>query len=530
MLKECAESLCGPLAFIFRLSLRLGIFPETWKEALVSAIFKKIDPTLCKYYRPISLLSCISKVFEKVVFDHTYPYLIENKLLPPHNSGFKQNDSAINRIIAMLEDIYTGLDQHEDSIFVSLDISKAFDRVWHRGLTFKLKQLGITGKLLDWFTSYLSGRCQRVAIGGQKSSLRYTNAGVPQGSILGPMLFLVYIYDMCNGLKSKPHQFADDTNINYRFKNPVIAVNDINLDLDKLSKWADRWKVNFAPSKTFYMRITNRNHQQPLPTIYLCGEPITETTQIKTLGVTLTKNLSWGVHINNIISRASKRLLVMRKYRFCLSRKALETIYISMIRPILEYGNVLYDNCPASTGRSIESIQRQAALICTGGYKHTDYKNLLSELNWETLCDRRKLHKLVIFYKIKNKIYPDYLSSYLKTNQNSTYNLRHTNEQRPRFSRLNNSFKSFFPSTVRLWNNLPSTTRDSNSVNIFKALVRGTNKYNPYHRLCSNKPGIWLTRLRLGLSALNSHRFKYNFIESPKCPTCHAINETTQHY
>ena len=144
ILKECAESLCGPLTFIFQLSLNLSIYPDQWKEALVRAIFKKIDPSLTKYYRPISLLSCISKV----IFNHTYPYLINNGLLSPYNSGFRQNDSAINRIIAMIEELYTGLDNHEEAIFVSLDISKAFDRVWHRGLLYKLRRLGIEGKLL----------------------------------------------------------------------------------------------------------------------------------------------------------------------------------------------------------------------------------------------------------------------------------------------------------------------------------------------------------------------------------------------
>ena len=251
ILKECAETLCGPLTFIFRLSLQLGIFPDAWKEALISAIFKKLDPSFTKNYRPISLLSCISKVFEKVIFDHTYPYLENNKLLPPYNSGFRHDDSAINRIIAMLEDIYTGLDQHQDSLFVSLDISKAFDRVWHKGLLFKLKQLGITGNLLKWFASYLSHRCQRVIVGGQRSSIRYTNAGVPQGSILGPMLFLIYIYDMCQGLSSGVHQFADDTSLIFRFENQTIAANILNNDLIILERWTTQWKVTFNPSKTF---------------------------------------------------------------------------------------------------------------------------------------------------------------------------------------------------------------------------------------------------------------------------------------
>ena len=223
-------------------------------------------------------------------------------------------------------------------------------------------------------------------------------------------------------------------------------------------------------------------------------------------------------------------MLVLRKYRLILPRKALETIYISMIRPILEYGNVLYDNCTLSNKWAIENIQRQAALLCTGGYRHTDYKNLLIELNWESLSDRRKQHKLVILYKIINKIYPDYLYRSLNINTNTHYNLRQPLHIRPRKTRLNNSHNSFFPSTIRQWNLLPQNIKDSHSVNTFKALVRGTNNFNPYHRLSSGKSGIWLTRLRLGLSALNSHRFKYNFIDSPLCPNCLNGNETLTHY
>ena len=201
-----------------------------------------------------------------------------------------------------------------------------------------------------------------------------------------------------------------------------------------------------------------------------------------------------------------------------------------MIRPILEYGDVIYDNGTISTVQTLDQLQRQAALICTGGYRHSDYTKLLKELNWEPLRDRRKIHKLILFYKIKRKIYPNYLSKYIVTTNENTYNLRTTNELTPRYSRLNNSFKSFFPSSTRLWNNLPQATRNATTVNLFKILIRGTNNYNPYHSLCSGKLGSWLTRLRLGLSALNSHRFKFNFIDSPTCSSCHHNEETTYHY
>ena len=197
-----------------------------------------------------------------------------------------------------------------------------------------------------------------------------------------------------------------------------------------------------------------------------------------------------------------------------------------MVRPILEYGDVLYYNSPLSIGRSIEQVQRRAALACTGGYRHTSYKNLLHELNWEPLYTRRKNHKLIIFYKITNNIYPKYLHDLLIKNTHQTYQLRHTHHFRPRQSRLTTSHNSFFPSTTRLWNNLPNLTKISPTVNLFKTRLRGQNKNNPYH----NTSPQWLTQIRMGLSALNAQRFKYNFIPSPTCPSCYLAAETPQHY
>ena len=239
ILKECAESLSEPLCNLFQSSLDQGIFPTCWKDAMVTAIFKKIDRLIKTNYRPISLLCCMSKVLEKIVFNQVYPFLILHHLLSDVNSGFKPNDSAINRLLAILESIHKGFDESKDSIFISLDISKAFDRVWHEGLIFKLKQNGISGSLLAWFQSYLTNRRQKVVIAGSSSSYKPVQAGVPQGSILGPLLFLIYSNDMTSGLRSDVHQFADDINLVQTFSDPVKAVNDLNHDLDQLHLWAE---------------------------------------------------------------------------------------------------------------------------------------------------------------------------------------------------------------------------------------------------------------------------------------------------
>ena len=350
VLKECAESLYLPLTNLFQKSLDEGTFPDPWKDANVSSIFKKLARNNKTNYRPISLLACVSKIFEKLVFDVFFKYLVTNKLLSDKNSGFMPNDSAVNRLLVMFETIYKNFDSNQDTVFLSLDVSKAFDRVWHEGLIFKLKQLGISGNLLKWFKSYLTNRRQRVILGGHNSTYKHIHAGVPQSSILGPLLFLIYVSDMTTGLLSDVHQYADDTSLLITVKDPLSALHIINHDLVILQKWADQWRVTFNPSKTNFMTLSLKKPRlAPIP-ITWNNVAIEESTEFSILGVTIVNDMTWGSHILKLISKASKRLYVLRKYRDILPRKALETIYISMIRPILEYGDVLYNSMPLSTG------------------------------------------------------------------------------------------------------------------------------------------------------------------------------------
>ena len=201
-----------------------------------------------------------------------------------------------------------------------------------------------------------------------------------------------------------------------------------------------------------------------------------------------------------------------------------------MIRPILEYGLIIYDNCSSSAAQTIERVQRQAALACTGAYRHTSYNSLLTELNWESLSSRRHIYKLITYYKIIHNIYPPYLSKLLPQPPPATYNLRRPQPLRPKHNRLTSTYNSYFSSTTRAWNLLPDTTRNAPSINTFKILVRGTNKYNPYHPKCTTKQGVWLTRIRMGLSALNAHRYQYNFINSPICTICNEGSENSYHF
>ncbi len=202
ILREISNEISAPLSLLFNHSLTLGLFPDSWKEAHVCAVYKKGDPTHVNNYRPISLLNTVEKVFERIVFKHLFNFLQMNNILTPLQSGFIPNDSTVNQLTFLYNTFCHALDDGKEVKVLFFDISKAFDRVWHRGLIAKLQSIGIIGTLSNWFNSYLQNRSQRVVIPGTKSDWNVFNADVPQGSIIGPLLFLIYINDIVNDIQS----------------------------------------------------------------------------------------------------------------------------------------------------------------------------------------------------------------------------------------------------------------------------------------------------------------------------------------
>jgi hypothetical protein len=534
ILKNCADSLCLPLSILFNKSLELGQYPSSWKLALVTAIFKKLSKQIKSNYRPISLLCCISKVFERIVFNSTYQHLTINNLLDDENSGFKKDDSAILKLLALTDSIYKGLDDQEEILLTFLDITKAFDKVWHQGLITKLQQVGINGTLLEWYSDYLLNRCQRVVVGGKSSDIKQLHAGVPQGSILGPLLFLIYVGDITHNSKCKAYKFADD--ITYR-KNIAKnkheeAVNILNTDLDNTLSWSYLWRVSFSAPKSCFMRITTKHNKPDLDPIIMDQSNISEVQSQTYLGLTISNNMQWNEHINRIITKASARVHQLRKFQYKLPRIALEKIYTSMIRPILEYGDIIFDNMPFYLSQQLENVQRRAALICTGAYRHTEHAVLLRELGWQSLTNRRYQRRLTSFYTLLNGPTPNHILSHIPTSvSNSThYDLRNKSNLRPPQTRLHSSLNSYFPRTARDWNNLPIPIRASLSKYSFKKAITPTMITNPYAKTHYGKSGAWISRIRMGLSALNAQRFSYNLTESPVCLLCNNASETPLHY
>ena len=292
--------------------------------------------------------------------------------------------------------------------------------------------MGLSDGLLRWFKSYLSHRRQRAVLNGVESNWADVLAGVPQGSILGPLLFLIYINDIVNNIRSSIRLFADDTTIYIIIDNPQTAALILNTDLETIYGWSHDWLVDFNPTKTSTLLISRRQHPVFHPSLEMNNVVLNETTSHKHLGLTISNTCSWIEHINNIAETAWSRLNLMRLLKFKINRKALEKMYFAFIRPLLEYSDSVWDNSPAYVKKQLDDIHYEAARIITGGTKLCSHDKLLSDLGWDTLQERRTKHKLVIFYKILNNLTPPYLQDFVPplVQEANPYRLRNSNDIR----------------------------------------------------------------------------------------------------
>ena len=257
---------------------------------------------------------------------------------------------------------------------------------------------GCLDKIIRWFSSYLSGRKQRVVFNGQASDWTSVQAGVPQGSILGPLLFLIYINDIVSDIGCPIRLFADDTSLYIVVDSPPTAANFLNSDLFAITNWANNWLVTFNASKTVSMTISRKANPPQHPPLFMNNVQLTEIDTHKHLDLTLSKSCTWSQHIHNITSKARARLNLMRNLKFKIKRTALERMYISFIRPVLEYSDSVWDNCSTETKKQLDAVHVEAARIITGATKLCSINKIFSDVGWDALQNRRYKQKLVIFY------------------------------------------------------------------------------------------------------------------------------------
>ena len=466
MLLLCGDTVTLPLKILFTNILSTGIYPNTWKLANVTPIHKKSDKQLIKNYRPVSLLPICGKILEKIIFNQLYSFLNTNNLITKKQSGFRPGDSTTNQLLDFVDTIHQSFDANPtlEVRAVFMDISKAFDKVWHEGLIFKLEQNGVSGVLLNLFKNYLSNRRQRVVLNGSAAEYDNVKSGVPQGSVLGPLLFLIYINDLEENIRSQVRFFADDTMLFSIVKNPVTSSNDLNQDLETIRLWAHQWKLEFNPDPTKQateLVFSCKNDPPAHPPIYFNGNVVTKVDEHKHLGIIFDSKLNFKSHVNEKITKAKKIIGMIKHLSQYLPIKTLNVMYKSLVRPHLDYCDIILhiptaedvDNPPPpfedgllnALMKKIESVQYQAALAITGTWKGTSRVKIYKELGFESLSKRRALHRVIQIFKILNNLTPSYLRDKMPPPRLRALRNDNPNVLRERITRTERHEYSFFP-------------------------------------------------------------------------------------
>ena len=476
LLKELANEIAPSLAHIFNLSFQSGEIPQDWRDATITPIHKKGPKTSPTNYRPISLLSITSKVQERIVHDRLYKHISPH--LPSQQSGFRKNDNTEFQLARVVHQLSEGRDAGNSVMACFFDLSKAFDRVWHAGLLLKLQHYGVTGSALAWFTSYLSNRRQRVQVCGVTCPWQTIPAGVPQGSVLGPLLFLVYTIDLpasCETEHTTCSQFADDTALIASTPTARECTEQLQQAVSLAGKWLSDWHLLVNTEKTVVMVFYNDNRvPNSLPTITLHGRKLRIVRQQRHLGVIIQHNLRWTAHIQYCTKKAISSMKTLYRVRNSLNKHALSYIYCTYIRPSLEYATIAVAHLPITTLDTLERLQRKAARICMRYplFKPINHTILLHRLTLPTLFSRRKLKHVMLAHSLHYKYAPHHIASILPpTAPPVNYTLRQRHCYTLPVTRTDRHKESPILKSLSYLNLLPTSTLRIQSKDAFKKEV-----------------------------------------------------------
>ena len=460
--KELATELSVPLAKIFNMSLKEGRIPSAWKIAHVVPIYKKGKKSQPGNYRPVSLTNVACKVMESLIREQMLEHLQVNKLFSQHQHGFVSGRSCSTNLLASLEYWTALLEEncHVDSIY--LDFAKAFDTVPHERLLIKLRSYGITGNVHQWIQSFLENRKQCVVLEGVKSGWEKVLSGIPQGSVLGPVLFICYVNDLPDYVKSKVFLFADDTKLCNKVPDPD---NTLQKDLDSLQVWSDKWQLRFNATKCKVMHLGNQ--QDPVTYYMQSSETAVELEEIsieKDLGVNVDRDLNFTEHVHAQTVKANRLLCLIRRSFTYLDEESLPLLYMSIVRPHLEYGNVAW--CPKFKKETdmLEGVQRRATRMIPS-LKGKTYEERLQILKLPSLYYRRARGDMIECYKYLTGIY-QVDNSFLELDKSATRG--HMYKLKKLAAQKSCRAKFFSRRVTNAWNRLPDHVVQAPTLNSFK--------------------------------------------------------------
>lgn len=397
----------------------------------------------------------------------------QQNILCDNQHGFRKRRSCESQLIITIDRIAKYLSNGTQIDIILLDFEKAFDKVPHSRLLYKLQFYGVRGRTNSWISSFLSNRKQQVVLEGARSQQDDVLSGVPQGTVLGPLLFLTYINDMPGYTQSDVRLFADDSLL-YREISNAKDTEQLQKDLEALENWEKTWMMRFNPTKCNIIRIPPKN-KEPIQYPYtLHGHILEPVDSAKYLGVSISNNLSWNKHIQSVTAKGNRTLgFVKRNLKEC-TRKVKAAGYTTLVRPVIEYASTIWDPTNQASINTLELIQRRAARFVYNDYTSRTpgcVTTMLEDLKWDTLQTRRRDNRLCMLYRIQNELIDINKSTYLKGGDSRTRGGHKFYQQRVTSDVYRNSF---FPRTIMEWNTLPARVAEAGSVEDFRSGLQTT--------------------------------------------------------
>ena len=478
VLKECSSEIARILALIYNETLAQGTVPDDWRQANVVPIFKKREKYDAANYRPVSLTCICCKTLEHIIVSNINKHLAFESILADCQHGFRSQRSCETQLVQFFHDLVSDLDRalnrnHRQTDVIIMDFAKAFDKVQHRRLLYKLDYYGIRGSTHKWITSWLSGRFRKVVLDGQASDPVPVLSGVPQGSVLGPVLFLIFINDLPENIMSSVHLFADDCVLYRNIESPMDC-QILQDDLNSLSQWETDWQMKFNVAKCHSMRVPRHPPDKHIQFDYTLHQQRLEQVQsAKYLGLTITDDLDWCQHISEISAKAIKTMGFLRRNLAFAPRHTKEVAYKTLVRPKLEYAAPIWHPYHETQIGQVEKVQRTAARWTCRRWRNTSsVGDMLDDLEWPSLETRREQSSLTFFYKIHSGTVSLDKDKYLTPAPNLRRTRASHESQYTRYLAYSNALKySFFPRTIPMWNILPSSVVSSKTIEEFKAQI-----------------------------------------------------------
>lgn len=464
LLKESKELIADILAYILNNSFRYGIFPDLLKLSKVIPVHKKGDKDQLDNYRPIALLSIFAKVFEKAMLNRLLSFLNKYELLTNNQHGFTKNKSTTTALVTFIYEIYKSLDKGNEILATFIDLSKAFDCVSHEILLSKLSLLGIRGSCYQWYESYLSNRSQYVICNNKESEVKTNKYGVPQGSILGPVLFIIFINDIDDFISTGTiTKYADDITLTSSSNNYADLVQEANIKLNNVYSYLSNINLIMNEQKTVNMAFySSSNKFQQSALIRVNNKAITQTESFNLLGVTLDEHLKWNLHVELLSSKLASICFALRQLRHICNIQILKTYYHANFESIMSYGIILWGKSPSA--ERIFILQKRTLRAMLGMDSRASCRTAFKIHNILTVPSLYIYHTLCF---VKNNF-----KSFTQHNHNHNYATRGNNNLQYEIHRLELYKMNPHYQGALLYNKLSNHIKEAPSINCFKKRLK----------------------------------------------------------